>query len=131
MERVDKLRTETKISNEDNNSTNDAISTNSIDNRSVVNVITEGESKNNSSQLQCQIAEEKAAAKIFPLNLISNRFKPKDPQALKGKLQLHAINLHIYVRSINFINKKINISILISLRQLKKFKCLFRYICIR
>lgn len=76
------MRKESDESNEDNNTTGDVTSTNSIDNRNNSNVSTE--SKNGSSQLQCQIAEEKAAAKIFPLNLISNRFKSKDPNALKG-----------------------------------------------
>lgn len=85
MKRVDKLREESKESNEDNNITSDANSTNSIDNRSNINITTENESRNDSSQLQRQIAEEKAAAKIFPLNLISNRFKTKDPNALKGR----------------------------------------------
>jgi len=96
MKRVYKLREESKESNEDNNITSDAISTNSIDNRSDINITTENETKNYSSQLQRQIAEEKAAAKIFPLNLISNRFKTKDPNALKGRYQFHIINLHIY-----------------------------------
>ncbi|KAG8035403.1 hypothetical protein G9C98_006849 [Cotesia typhae] len=30
-------------------------------------------------------ADEKAAAKMFPLNLISNRFKPSEPESLDGK----------------------------------------------
>lgn len=95
MNRVDKLRKESKESNGDNNTAGDAISTNSVNNRSDINVSIKYESKNDSNQLQRQIAEEKAAAKIFPLNLISNRFKPKDPNALKGTDQSHAINLHI------------------------------------
>lgn len=93
MTRVDKLRKESKQSNGDNNTTSDSISTNSIDNRNVTNVITENEPKNNSSQLQHQIAEEKAAAKIFPLNLISNRFKSKDPNALKGNCIINLMQL--------------------------------------
>ncbi|KAL0121675.1 hypothetical protein PUN28_006876 [Cardiocondyla obscurior] len=82
LKRVDQLR-KSKESNKDNNAMGDKTSTNSIDchNRNAINVIVEGECKNN--QLQYQIAEEKAAAKIFPLNLISNRFKPKDPNSLK------------------------------------------------
>ncbi|XP_012523375.1 protein ABHD18 isoform X4 [Monomorium pharaonis] len=78
MKRVDKLREESDESNKDN-TTGDTISTNSTDNR-----IDNNESKNSNNQLRYQIAEEKAAAKIFPLNLISNRFKPKDSNALKG-----------------------------------------------
>ncbi|XP_011055351.1 PREDICTED: uncharacterized protein C4orf29 isoform X2 [Acromyrmex echinatior] len=81
MKRVNKLRKEFNESNEDNNTISDAISTNSIDNRNEINVSIE--SKNDSNQLQYQIAEEKAAAKIFPLNLISNRFKSKNPNTLK------------------------------------------------
>lgn len=33
-------------------------------------------------------AEEKAAAKMFPLNLVSNQFKPSEPESLDGKLFL-------------------------------------------
>lgn len=33
-----------------------------------------------------QVAEEKAAATLFPLNLISNKFKNPQPDALKGKI---------------------------------------------
>lgn len=84
MKRVNKLKKEFNESNEDNNAIGDAISTNSIDNRRNIDVSIECESKNDSNQLQHQIAEEKAAAKIFPLNLISNRFKSKDPNSLKG-----------------------------------------------
>ncbi|XP_018305563.1 protein ABHD18 isoform X2 [Mycetomoellerius zeteki] len=83
MKRVNKLKKEFNESNEDNNAIGDAISTNSIDNRRNIDVSIECESKNDSNQLQHQIAEEKAAAKIFPLNLISNRFKSKDPNSLK------------------------------------------------
>lgn len=97
MNRVDKLREESKESNEDNNIMSNAISTNSIDNRSDINITTEDKPKNDSGSLQRQITEEKAAAKIFPLNLISNRFKTKDLNALKGRYQSHIINLHIYV----------------------------------
>lgn len=39
----------------------------------------------NEENLKEQVAEEKAAAKIFPLNLISSRFKLKDSNVLKGK----------------------------------------------
>jgi len=84
MKRVNKLRKEFNESNEDNNAIGYAVSTNSIDNRSDINISIECESKNASNQLQHQIAEEKAAAKIFPLNLISNRFKSKNPNTLKG-----------------------------------------------
>lgn len=83
MNRVDKLRRE---SNE--NDTRIAIetdSTNSINYDGGNKVAVESEYKSESNQLQRQIAEEKAAAKIFPLNLISSRFKAKDPNALKGK----------------------------------------------
>ncbi|XP_018353516.1 PREDICTED: protein ABHD18 isoform X2 [Trachymyrmex septentrionalis] len=83
MKRINKLRNEFNKSNEDNNTIDDAVSSNSIDNRSDINVSLECESKTDSNQLQHQIAEEKAAARIFPLNLISNRFKSKDPNALK------------------------------------------------
>lgn len=33
-----------------------------------------------------QIAEEKAAATLFPLSLISNKFKNPQPSTLKGKM---------------------------------------------
>ena len=42
------------------------------------------DSQNGDNNLKIQVAEEKAAAKIFPLSLISNRFKPKDSNGLKG-----------------------------------------------
>lgn len=100
MKRVYKLKKESKESNEDNNTTSDVISTNSIDNHNDINITTESESKKGSNQLQYQIAEEKAAAKIFPLNLLSSRFKSKDPNALKGRYQSCAINLRICVRLI-------------------------------
>lgn len=82
MKRVDKLQREFKETDDNKFHVN---STNSAENGNDNNSSTECESKNENSLLQCQIAEEKAAAKIFPLNLISNRFKPKDPNALKGK----------------------------------------------
>ncbi|XP_020280839.1 protein ABHD18 isoform X2 [Pseudomyrmex gracilis] len=82
MKRVDKLQKDLKENNNDNNKFH-VNSTNSTNNGNDNNISTEYESKNENSQLQRQIAEEKAAAKIFPLNLISNRFKPKDPNALK------------------------------------------------
>lgn len=86
MKRVDKLRKESKEGCKDNNTLDDTKNgTNSINNNSDNNISAKCESKNESNQLQQQIVEEKAAAKIFPLNLISNKFKPKDPNALKGK----------------------------------------------
>lgn len=85
MKRVDKLRIESKERYKDNNTVHTENGTNSINNNSDNNISAKCESKNESNQFQCQIAEEKAAAKIFPLNLISNKFKSKDPNALKGK----------------------------------------------
>lgn len=86
MKRVDKLRKESEEDYKDNNTLGDTENgTNSINNNSNNNISAKYESKNESNQLQQQIAEEKAAAKIFPLNLISNKFKPKDPNTLKGK----------------------------------------------
>ncbi|KAL6428395.1 protein ABHD18 isoform X2 [Cataglyphis hispanica] len=84
MKRVDKLRKESEEDYKDNNTLGDMKNgTNSINNNSNNNISAKYESKNESNQLQQQIAEEKAAAKIFPLNLISNKFKPKDPNTLK------------------------------------------------
>lgn len=85
---MDKLRKESDENDNDNTrgATTKANSTNSIDNdNGDNNVPVEIEFKNEGSQLQRQIAEEKAAAKIFPLNLISNRFKAKDSNVLKGE----------------------------------------------
>ncbi|XP_043259503.1 protein ABHD18 isoform X1 [Colletes gigas] len=42
------------------------------------------EFENNDNKLKKEVVEEKEAAKIFPLSLISNRFKLKDSNALKG-----------------------------------------------
>lgn len=39
-----------------------------------------------------QVAEEKAAARLFPLNLISNRFKNAQPDVLSGKILYEFIN---------------------------------------
>lgn len=87
MNRVDKLRKESNESNRNNTSVVvGANSTNSTNNINDNNIFVESESRNENSQLlQRQIAEEKAAAKIFPLSLISNRFKSKDPNTLKSK----------------------------------------------
>lgn len=85
MKRIDKLRKESEESCKDNNTVDMKNGTNSINNISDNNISIKCESENENNQLQCQIAEEKAAAKIFPLSLISNKFKPKDPNALKGK----------------------------------------------
>lgn len=88
MKRVDRLRRESNKNNEDNTrAITDTKSTKPIINNNDNNIPTESESKSDNLQLQHQIAEEKAAARIFPLNLISNRFKSKDPNALKGKLK--------------------------------------------
>lgn len=85
MQRVDKLKEESNESYNDNNTVVDTRNgTNSINNNSDNNTSAKCESTNESNQLQCQIAEEKADAKIFPLNLISNKFKSKDSYALKG-----------------------------------------------
>ncbi|XP_011141314.1 protein ABHD18 isoform X3 [Harpegnathos saltator] len=81
MNRVDKLRRESNGSNKDNTMV-DVNSTNSVNN-SDNNIFVKSESIDENNQLQYQIAEEKAAAKIFPLNLISNRFKSKDLNILK------------------------------------------------
>lgn len=89
MKRINKLRKESEENCKDNNIVDMKNDTNSINNNSDNNISAKYESKNENSQLQRQIAEEKAAAKIFPLNLISNKFKPKDPNTLKGKLILY------------------------------------------
>lgn len=89
MKRIDKLQKESEENCKDNNIVDMKNGTNSINNNSDNNISVKYESENENSQLQCQIADEKAAAKVFPLNLISNKFKPKDPNALKGKLILY------------------------------------------
>lgn len=47
--------------------------------------------RNGDNNLEHNLAAEKAAAKIFPLNLISSKFKLKDLNSLKGKY-FHARN---------------------------------------
>jgi len=84
MKRVDKLRKEYKNKNNDNNMIAEN-GTNPIDNNGYNKISVKDRNKNGNGQLQCQIAEEKEAAKIFPLNLISNRFK-SNSNTLKGKL---------------------------------------------
>ncbi|EZA47142.1 hypothetical protein X777_16607 [Ooceraea biroi] len=92
MKRVNKLRKEynNEKTNKDNNTVaeNGTNSIDNIDNNKIDNndnkISAQSEDKSENNKLQHQIAEEKAAAKIFPLNLISNRFKSKDPNTLKG-----------------------------------------------
>jgi len=89
MTRVDKLRKEYKNKdNRDNNiiAINDK---NLMDNNGDNKISIKNLNKNGNGQLQRQIAEEKAAAKIFPLNLITNRFKSKESNTLKGNLISH------------------------------------------
>lgn len=49
-----------------------------------ININSNGSLYSNGLSESQQIAEEKAAAKLFPLNLISNRFKNAQPDFLKG-----------------------------------------------
>lgn len=81
MARVNELRArhnnETESTNCDENSTTDETV---IENKLQSNCDNESEVDKISSQL----IEEKAAARIFPLNLISNKFKTKDLNILKG-----------------------------------------------
>lgn len=110
MQRVDKLKEESNESYNDNNTVVDTRNgTNSINNNSDNNTSAKCESTNESNQLQCQIAEEKADAKIFPLNLISNKFKSKDSYALKGKsiINLHNfVYINVFVHLSYFVKKK-------------------------
>lgn len=49
------------------------------------------DSQNQDNTLKNQVAEEKAA-RIFPLNILSNKFRIKDSNTLKGRY-----NLYIYL----------------------------------
>ncbi|RLU27308.1 hypothetical protein DMN91_001109 [Ooceraea biroi] len=89
MKRVNKLRKE--YNNEKTNKDNNTVAengTNSIDNmtiiKSIITTINSAKARiKQNNKLQHQIAEEKAAAKIFPLNLIPID-SIKDPNTLKG-----------------------------------------------
>ena len=80
MTRIDRLKFESKKSNEEQMTGKDSGKLNNCDN-----------THNKSDKIQKkkveneQVAEEKAAADLFPLNLISNRFKNADSESLKGK----------------------------------------------
>ena len=81
MSRLNRLKTESKKSNEILDNANDSKKLNNPDctSRETEKIIKKGEEVNE------QIAEEKEAAKIVPLNLISKRFKNADSDTLKGK----------------------------------------------
>ncbi|XP_053977842.1 protein ABHD18 isoform X2 [Hylaeus volcanicus] len=78
MNRVNEL----KVKSEDANKETDG----NTDTRTVIDSKSNKgcEFRNEDNKLKEQVAEEKAAAKIFPLSLISNKFKQKDSSALKG-----------------------------------------------
>lgn len=44
-----------------------------------------------------ELDAEKAAAKIFPLNIISGRFKINEPETMKGKISFLKIHFIHYV----------------------------------
>ncbi|XP_053977843.1 protein ABHD18 isoform X3 [Hylaeus volcanicus] len=77
MNRVNEL----KVKSEDANKETDG----NTDTRTVIDSKSNKgcEFRNEDNKLKEQVAEEKAAAKIFPLSLISNKFKQKDSSALK------------------------------------------------
>lgn len=86
MTRINKLKQEfgkmssqtygcaTENNNENINNNNNKVNNNFEDNMY----------QNNNNDLMHQVAEEKSAAKMFPLNLISSKFKSNDPEAIKG-----------------------------------------------
>ncbi|XP_053995904.1 protein ABHD18 isoform X1 [Hylaeus anthracinus] len=78
MNRVNEL----KVKSEDANKETDG----NTDTQTVIDSKSNNgcEFQNEDNKLKEQVAEEKAAAKIFPLSLISNKFKQKDSSALKG-----------------------------------------------
>ncbi|XP_053995905.1 protein ABHD18 isoform X2 [Hylaeus anthracinus] len=77
MNRVNEL----KVKSEDANKETDG----NTDTQTVIDSKSNNgcEFQNEDNKLKEQVAEEKAAAKIFPLSLISNKFKQKDSSALK------------------------------------------------
>ncbi|XP_031838924.1 protein ABHD18 isoform X2 [Nomia melanderi] len=77
MNRVNQLQEKSEGANKESDSSNATQTV--IDNK--LNYSCNTQIEDNNSKDQCN--EERAAAKIFPLNLISNRFKSKDSNALK------------------------------------------------
>lgn len=76
MARITRIRNESRTTNTEIKTTK---STNETSNGNSAAL------KKNVKAEKIQIAEEKAAAKLFPLNLISNKFKNADDDSLKGK----------------------------------------------
>lgn len=95
MNRINRLKNEfEKSSNDegdglttaaDNGGPNDNKIEKKIDNDRPGNTYRKGK------DLTRQVAEEKSAAKLFSLNLISNKFKSNDLEALKGKKRASAL----------------------------------------
>lgn len=79
MSRVNQLQEKSEGANKESDSSNATQTV--IDNK--LNYSCNTQIEDNNSKYQCN--EERAAAGIFPLNLISNRFKLKDSNALKGR----------------------------------------------
>lgn len=75
MARITRIRNESRTTNTEIKTTK---STNETSNGNSAAL------KKNVKAEKIQIAEEKAAAKLFPLNLISNKFKNADDDSLKG-----------------------------------------------
>lgn len=82
MARINRIRDESQTTNTQLKSTKNVLIDVDPSNGNI-------EENNNNKPENYQIDEEKAAAKLFPLNLISNRFKSSDADALKGKLHVH------------------------------------------
>ncbi|XP_051172525.1 protein ABHD18 isoform X2 [Leptopilina boulardi] len=92
MARINRIRNESQTTNTKIKTTKNSIFS-AIDEHSNVNVDKVNSNNNNNNNNNnnsnnnkvenFQIAEEKAAARLFPLNLISNRFKNTDSDSLK------------------------------------------------
>lgn len=134
MNRVNRLKNEFgKISNDEGDGvrtagkdrgTNDNKIEDKIEKKIDKNRLDSTYGKCKDNDLMRQVAEEKSAAKLFSLNLISNKFKSNDLEALKGKkltdfyssiknfsVVLFDINQTTIVISINLDNCRVMISL--------------------
>ncbi|KAL2731450.1 protein ABHD18 isoform X6 [Vespula squamosa] len=89
MNRINRLKNEFEKSNDVGNglttaANNGGASDNKIENKIDNNCLGSTYRKGKGNDLMRQVAEEKSAAKLFSLNLISNKFKSNDLEALKG-----------------------------------------------
>lgn len=90
LNRINKLKKEFVKTNGETNNPRTEINNGNVNNNNTTNNNNDMKNniegnicQNNNNNLIHQVANEKIAAKLFPLHLISNKFKTNDPEALK------------------------------------------------